>query len=227
MALSIGHHNFNNSPNQPNHLTENYPLSSEHGIERAGLATRLSQTLKKPVDSEAQYQQQKLSDEGHQANNQDEQFLHSQELDRANTETNAARTVTNDTPYSVFSTKEKKIIIFSASIGTLISPLTTNIYFPALNTLAHDLDVSISKINLSITTYMVTKALVVPLVRLLTDSLDFSGHRPNIHRRVCRFCWKTASVHDRLCRLHCSEHWPCSSKQLPCSHGPEVHSKHR
>lgn len=60
-----------------------------------------------------------------------------------------------DVPFSTFSTGEKKVIILAASVATFISPLTSNIYFPALNTLAKDLHVSISKINLSITTYMV------------------------------------------------------------------------
>ena len=62
---------------------------------------------------------------------------------------------TNTPPYSYFTTWQKRFIVMAASCGSLLSPLTTNIYFPALNTIAHDLDVSVSKINLSITTYMV------------------------------------------------------------------------
>ena len=58
-------------------------------------------------------------------------------------------------PYSYFTTWQKRFIVMAASMGSLLSPLTTNIYFPALNTIANDLDVSVSKINLSITTYMV------------------------------------------------------------------------
>ena len=61
----------------------------------------------------------------------------------------------NTPPYSYFTTWQKRFIIMAASMGSLLSPLTTNIYFPALNTIANDLDVSVSKINLSITTYMV------------------------------------------------------------------------
>ena len=67
------------------------------------------------------------------------------------------RTTTNasDKPYSSFTPWQKKFIILSASIGSFISPLTSNIYFPALNTIASDLNVSISQVNLTITTYMV------------------------------------------------------------------------
>ena len=62
----------------------------------------------------------------------------------------------NEIPYSSFTTTEKKLIILAASLGSFLSPLTTNIYFPALSTLADDLNVTISKINLTITTYMVS-----------------------------------------------------------------------
>ena len=58
-------------------------------------------------------------------------------------------------PYSVFGSHERRFIIVLASLAALFSPLSANIYFPALNTLARDLDVSISKINLTITTYLV------------------------------------------------------------------------
>jgi hypothetical protein len=64
-------------------------------------------------------------------------------------------TSASDKPYSIFTPWQKRFIILAASIGSFISPLTSNIYFPALNTVASDLRVSISQINLTITTYMV------------------------------------------------------------------------
>ena len=66
-----------------------------------------------------------------------------------------ATTSANDKPYSTFTPWQKRFIVLAASTGSFISPLTTNIYFPALNTIASSLHVSISDINLSITTYMV------------------------------------------------------------------------
>ncbi|KAI9704058.1 MAG: hypothetical protein M1820_005680 [Bogoriella megaspora] len=57
-------------------------------------------------------------------------------------------------PYSVFTTRQKKSIVICASIAALFSPLSANIYFPALNTLADDLHVSTSLINLTVTTYL-------------------------------------------------------------------------
>jgi hypothetical protein len=75
------------------------------------------------------------------------------------------KTVTSvsDKPYSVFTPRQKRFIILASSIGTFISPLTSAIYFPALNTIASDLHVSISQINLTITIYMVCAPAFFPV----------------------------------------------------------------
>lgn len=57
--------------------------------------------------------------------------------------------------YSIFSKAQKRYIIFTASWAGFFSPLSSQIYFPALNTLANDLHVSNSLINLTLTSYMV------------------------------------------------------------------------
>lgn len=57
--------------------------------------------------------------------------------------------------YSVFTTAEKRLLILAAALASAFSPLSANIYYPALNSIAQDLKVSTSKINLTITTYMV------------------------------------------------------------------------
>lgn len=59
-------------------------------------------------------------------------------------------------PYSVFSKGEIRFIVFCASLAALFSPLSANIYYPALTTLATDLNVSNSLINLTVTTYLVS-----------------------------------------------------------------------
>ena len=58
-------------------------------------------------------------------------------------------------PYSTFSEPMKIFTILLASFAAIISPISASIYFPALNTLARDLHVSTTSINLTITTYMV------------------------------------------------------------------------
>lgn len=58
-------------------------------------------------------------------------------------------------PFSIFSRSEKTFIVIIASLAALFSPLSANIYYPALNILAKDLNVSNSLINLTITSYLV------------------------------------------------------------------------
>jgi hypothetical protein len=58
-------------------------------------------------------------------------------------------------PYSCFSKGKKRYIVSTAAGAGLFSSLSAQIYFPALNTLADDLNVSASLINLTVTSYMV------------------------------------------------------------------------
>jgi hypothetical protein len=57
--------------------------------------------------------------------------------------------------YSVFPKGMKRYIVICSSCAGFFSPLSSQIYFPALNTLASDLHVSIGLINLTLTSYMV------------------------------------------------------------------------
>lgn len=61
----------------------------------------------------------------------------------------------NEKNYSSYTDWEKRLIVLAATMGAFFSPFTAQIYFPALNSIAKDLDVSLSKVNLTITTYMV------------------------------------------------------------------------
>lgn len=58
-------------------------------------------------------------------------------------------------PYSTFTTAQKRLIILTAALASTFSPFSANIYYPALNSIAADLHVTISQVNLTITTYMV------------------------------------------------------------------------
>jgi hypothetical protein len=63
-------------------------------------------------------------------------------------------------PFSTFTHTQKKLIVLTISFIGLLSPLSASIYFPAINTLANDLHVSITDINLTVTTYLVSRCLV-------------------------------------------------------------------
>ena len=72
--------------------------------------------------------------------------------------------------YSVFTVRQKKTILMAGSFAAFFSPLSSNVYFPAINTIAKDLHVSISQINLTVTTYHVGAILFRPNSMLLVGS---------------------------------------------------------
>lgn len=81
----------------------------------------------------------------------------------------------SDKPYSSFTQRQKYLIVLCATLGGLFSPFTTQIYFPALTTIASDLGVTISQVNLTITTYMIFQGVIPSFVSSITDT---QGRRP-------------------------------------------------
>jgi hypothetical protein len=67
-----------------------------------------------------------------------------------------ARNTEPEPSFSIYSSREKKFIVLMASMAALLSPLSANIYYPALNILAAELSVSLTLINLTITAYLVS-----------------------------------------------------------------------
>jgi hypothetical protein len=91
-----------------------------------------------------------------QNNNEDEEKVPvTQENGPAILERSGTR-ASSSVEYSIFSKNLKRYIVFSSSWAGFFSPVSSQIYFPALNTLAADLNVSISLINLTLTSYMVS-----------------------------------------------------------------------
>ncbi|KAK5119583.1 hypothetical protein LTR85_007412 [Meristemomyces frigidus] len=84
-------------------------------------------------------------------------------------------TTTNSPPFSIFTTKQKRFIVFMVALAGFFSPLSANIYFPALNTLAVDFNVSSAIINLTLTTYMIFQGLAPTI---FGDLADMAGRRP-------------------------------------------------
>ncbi|KAI1099347.1 MFS general substrate transporter [Jackrogersella minutella] len=83
--------------------------------------------------------------------------------------------VSSGPPYSVFSSSVKWWIVFMNCISAFISPITANIYFPAIPALSQDLGVSVAKINLTLTTYMIFQGLAPTF---FGDFADIAGRRP-------------------------------------------------
>jgi multidrug resistance protein len=78
-------------------------------------------------------------------------------------------------PYSVFTRKQKIFIVFMASFAGIFSPISGQIYLPALNTLARDLNVSNALINLTLTSYMIFQGLAPAFIGDIADTM---GRRP-------------------------------------------------
>jgi hypothetical protein len=57
--------------------------------------------------------------------------------------------------YSAFTVGQKRAIVTMGSLAGFFSPLSSSIYLPALDTISHSLHISISQVNLTVTTYLV------------------------------------------------------------------------
>ncbi len=86
--------------------------------------------------------------------------------------------------FSVYSVRQKKVILLAGSFAAFFSPVSSNIYFPALVTIAKDLHVSLSQISLTVTTYQVS----VISARHSTLAINISMYQPSAdyHSRLCR-----------------------------------------
>ena len=88
----------------------------------------------------------------------------------------------NSPPYSVFSKRQKHFIVFLAAFGGFFSPLSANIYFPALTTLKDDFNVSSTLMNLTLTSYMIFQGLAPTIFGDLADMASVSlSTKPNHH----------------------------------------------
>ncbi|KAH6889384.1 major facilitator superfamily domain-containing protein [Thelonectria olida] len=77
--------------------------------------------------------------------------------------------------YSVFTTWQKRWIVLAAATTAFFSPLSAQIYFPALTAIANDLNVTSSQVNLTVTTYMILQGITPMFIGSLADS---GGRRP-------------------------------------------------
>ncbi|KAK1058499.1 hypothetical protein LTR74_013388 [Friedmanniomyces endolithicus] len=77
--------------------------------------------------------------------------------------------------YSVFSKKQKVLIVVLIAVAGFFSPFTAFVYFPALNSIASDFGTSIELMNLTVTVYLIVQG-IVPSI--LGDMSDGIGRRP-------------------------------------------------
>ena len=112
----------------------------------------------------------------------------------------------DDEVYSIHRRKAKALIVLTASVTGFLSPLSSSIYFPALSTIAAQLRVSDTLINLTVTSYMVCVC-VEPRELKIRGSVDFffidlSGPGARLLCNSCGQCRPTPRVHSMLYLIH-------------------------
>jgi hypothetical protein len=83
-------------------------------------------------------------------------------------------------PHSIFSKRQCVANVYIASLAAFASPVSSSIYYPAMLTLAHDLNTSLTNINLTITTYVVCPSrMLYSRQPKANDITDLSRYCPN------------------------------------------------
>ncbi|CAK7210818.1 hypothetical protein SCUCBS95973_000918 [Sporothrix curviconia] len=96
--------------------------------------------------------------------------------------------------YSVYSLWEKRWIVLAVSAAAFFSPVTAQIYLPALNVIAADFGISATQVNLTMTTYMIFQGITPMFVGGLADG---AGRRPAY--MVCFAVYIVANVGLAVC----------------------------
>ncbi|KAG8158520.1 hypothetical protein KVR01_011642 [Diaporthe batatas] len=81
----------------------------------------------------------------------------------------------NEDVYSTFSKPSKAWIAFLVGLSGFFSPLSANIYFPAITNISEDLRVSLELVNLTITAYLICQCITPSITG---DLADMIGRRP-------------------------------------------------
>lgn len=74
------------------------------------------------------------------------------------------------TPYHILSKRQKWNLVIFVSLAASFSPLSSNIYFPAIDTISKDLGVNVTFIALTITVYMVVQGIAPSLLGAFSET---------------------------------------------------------
>ncbi|KAK7917293.1 hypothetical protein PG985_010901 [Apiospora marii] len=78
-------------------------------------------------------------------------------------------------PYTKFSKVERRVIVALIALAAWFSTLSNFIYYPAISSIAEDLNSTIGLVNLTVTSYLVVSAVAPAIVG---DAADTLGRRP-------------------------------------------------
>ena len=125
-------------------------------------------------------------------------------LNRSNTAASSSKA------YSSFSLPTKYLIVGLGGIAAMLSPISSNIFVPAIPTLVVDFQRSSEQISLAVTIYLILCG-AIPL-RHEEEGADGTFSQPSYHPELL---WKherqlraSASLHRDAGGLHGREHWP-------------------
>ncbi|WVQ78721.1 hypothetical protein IAT38_000808 [Cryptococcus sp. DSM 104549] len=108
------------------------------------------------------------------------------------TQTNA--TTASAKAYSAFTPGQKWFIVVFSALGAIFSPISTNIYVPAIPTLAKAFNTTTERINLTVTMYLIFQALTPSL---FGSAGDCFGRRPVFI--VCLVVYIGSCIGSALC----------------------------
>ncbi|KUJ12303.1 MFS general substrate transporter, partial [Mollisia scopiformis] len=91
--------------------------------------------------------------------------------------------------YSIFNRKERLLLVFLGTFAAFLSPLTANVYYPAIVELSHEFHVSTDLINLTITVYLILQGLAPTFIGSISDVI---GRRPAY--MICFMVYFAANV---------------------------------
>ncbi|KIX96394.1 uncharacterized protein Z520_07660 [Fonsecaea multimorphosa CBS 102226] len=80
-----------------------------------------------------------------------------------------------DEQYSIWTRSQKRRIVLLVAFASCLSPLSSFIYYPALTAIAKDMHTTLSKVNLTITSYMIVSGVAPTLFGCMADQV---GRRP-------------------------------------------------
>jgi MFS family permease len=72
--------------------------------------------------------------------------------------------------YHLISRQQKWNLVFFTSLAGSFSPLSSNIYFPAIATISHDLSASPNLVALTITVYMIVQGIAPSIFAVFSDA---------------------------------------------------------
>ncbi|KAH9898723.1 major facilitator superfamily transporter [Xylariomycetidae sp. FL2044] len=78
-------------------------------------------------------------------------------------------------PYSVFSIWQKRWIVLLTAVAGIFSPMSSFIFYPAINSIAEGLNTTVGLVDLAVTTYMIVSG-ITPAI--LGNAADKLGRRP-------------------------------------------------